>query len=141
MGPVSVKPPSGREFKLDFSSSSNNNGGGGNGFSSSGGFGATWGGSARNNQASPYNSGRLSGGGPTRIGAAAANSFSGAATNSGYYGNITEAASAPGKMLSFQSPSPSARGGGGNSGQLTPMERRAALERSAEINAVRDLRQ
>lgn len=44
------------------------------------------------------------------------------------------------KTLSFQSPSPSARGGG-NSGRLTPQERRAYLERSAEINSVRDLRQ
>lgn len=141
---ASYKPPSGREFKLDLSSGNTGNGGGGNGgFSSSGGFGASWGG--KNQEASPYNSGRLSGGGgggPTRMGVAAANSFGG--SGSGFYGAATETAGPPpGKSLSFQSPSPSARGGGSgsNTGRMTPMERRAALERSAEINAVRDLRQ
>lgn len=43
------------------------------------------------------------------------------------------------KTLSFQSPAQSARGG--SSGRLTPQERKAYLERSAEISSVRDLRQ
>lgn len=73
------------------------------------------------------------------MGVAAANSFGG--SGSGFYGAVSEPGPAPGKTLSFQSPSPSARGSGNNSGRQTPMERRAALERSAEISAVRDLRQ
>ncbi len=158
--PDTGKPPSGR-FQLDFSAAQqggfgNSFGGGDGGYGGydSGGFG----GSARKSQqGSPFTSARgqqsvftgLGSGGRTRIGNAAANNFSASGSGGGAYfnesGGLTGSArgnsgGAPKPTaISFLSPAPSARGG--NSGRLTPQERRASLERSAEINSVRDLRQ
>jgi hypothetical protein len=91
---------------------------------------------------SPYSSARAKqqygGNTSSRLGAAAANSFS--ASGSAYFEN-TNGGGSGGRTLTFQSPAPSARGGGQNSGRMTPSERRAYLERAAEVNAVRDLRQ
>lgn len=146
------KPPSGR-FHLDFSGTQPQSANGGSGY---GGFS---GGSGRKNQdASPYGSARgqqyqyggSGSGGRSRMGNAAANSFN--ATTGSYFNDTTGGGggsarsnsgggNAGNKTLSFLSPAPSARGGGNNSGRLTPQERRAYLERSAEISAVRDLRQ
>jgi hypothetical protein len=130
------KPPSGR-FQLDFTGSQS---GGYGGATSFGGMGS---GRRQGQEPSPYSSARVKqqygGNTSSRLGAAAANSFS--ASGSGYYEGANGASG--GRALTFQSPSPSARGGGSgqNSGRMTPSERRAYLERAAEVNAVRDLRQ
>ncbi len=128
------KPPSGR-FQLDFTGSQS---GGYGGATSFGGMGS---GRRQGQEPSPYSSARAKqqygGNTSSRIGAAAANSFS--ASGSGYYDNTNGGSG--GRTLTFQSPSPSARGSGQNSSRMTPSERRAYLERAAEVNAVRDLRQ
>eukprot|EP00428_Durinskia_dybowskii_P067759 CAMPEP_0170386594 /NCGR_PEP_ID=MMETSP0117_2-20130122/17115_1 /TAXON_ID=400756 /ORGANISM="Durinskia baltica, Strain CSIRO CS-38" /LENGTH=362 /DNA_ID=CAMNT_0010642421 /DNA_START=463 /DNA_END=1551 /DNA_ORIENTATION=+ len=146
------KPPSGR-FQLDFTApQSQSNGGGGYGGNSAGP-------SSRRSQQefSPYNSARarqqqFGGGNSSRLSAAAANSFS--ASGSGYFdatggsggrtgsGGLGSMGGTAG--VSFQSPAPSARGstgGGSGSARMTPNERRANLERAAEIAAVRGLQQ
>ena len=145
------KPPSGR-FQLDFTAPQNqSNGGGGYGGNSAGP-------SSRRSQQefSPYNSARarqqqFGGGNSSRLSAAAANSFS--ASGRGYFdatggsGGRTGLGGMGGTAgVSFQSPAPSARGStggsaGGGSARMTPNERRANLERAAEIAAVRGLQQ
>jgi hypothetical protein len=107
-------------------------------------------GSARPAQAaSPYASARTQqqygngGGGSSRLSAAAANSFNPAASANSYFngsGGASRTGSGNnGNGVSFL-PAPSARSGNA-SGRVTPNERRAQVERMAEINAVRGLQQ
>ena len=135
-GSFTGKPPSGRQFHLDFS-----------GGTQSGGFEGTGGSSRKSPQGSgrgygvPSNeksSGEVR---SSRIGAAAANSFNNS-SGSGYF-DATGGGGGSGRASFQTSPLPSTRSGSGgmNSGRMTPSERRAYLERTAEINAVRDLRQ
>jgi hypothetical protein len=123
-----TKPPSGpvsnktHSLQLNFGASglgSSNGGGGG------GGDGALSGG-RRSYGNSPYNSsrGNAEGTHSSRMAAAAASSL-GASGGGG------------GGGVSFVSPPVT---GGRNSGRMTPQERRAALEKSLEINSVKDLR-
>lgn len=114
----------------------------------SGGFGAQSCSGRRVQEGSPYGSARAKQqqcGGSSRLSAAAAHSFSPASSGGNYFDSAGPAAartgSGNGNGVTFLSPAPSARSGGNGSARMTPNERRAYLERSAEINAVRSLQQ
>jgi hypothetical protein len=127
-----TKPPSGpvsnkaHSLQLNFGASGlGSSSGGGGGGGGNGGDGALSGG-RRSYGNSPYNSsrGNAEGTHSSRMAAAAASSL-GASGGGG------------GGGVSFVSPPVT---GGRNSGRMTPQERRAALEKSLEINSVKDLR-